>query len=157
MIQNAALTEEMERLLSDHRREARDDRFSATMRGEMAVMRLLHESRQKMTAGEISSKLDMTTSRVAAVLGSLEKKNLLKRESDAEDRRRVLVTLTEKGDVFCEKRRQHFIKKISMLLLMLGDDAPTFVRLLGRVFEIISSPEFKQCDQCEIEKEDLNG
>ena len=77
------LTEEMTRLLDEHPREARDNRFSAIMCGEMAVMRLLHNgSRKKMTAGELSSKLSMTTSRMAAVLGSLEKKGLLEREND---------------------------------------------------------------------------
>lgn len=159
MIGNAALTKEMARLLDEHPREARDNRFSAIMCGEMAVMRLLHSgAKQKMTAGELSSRLGMTTSRVAAVLGSLEKKGLLERENDEVDRRRVLVSLTQAGDTLCEKRRQHFMKKISMLLSMLGDDAPEFVRLLGRVFEITSTDAFKQCD-CIIDedKEDFNG
>ena len=159
MIGNAALTKEMARLLDEHPRAARDNRFSAIMCGEMAVMRLLHSgANQKMTAGELSSRLGMTTSRVAAVLGSLEKKGLLERENDEVDRRRVLVSLTQAGDALCEKRRQHFMKKISMLLSMLGDDAPEFVRLLGRVFEITSTDAFKQCD-CIIDedKEDFNG
>ena len=69
MIGNAELTEELVRLLDEYPREARDNRFSSTLRGEMAVMRLLHNSRQKMTAGELSSRLDMATSRIAAVLG----------------------------------------------------------------------------------------
>ena len=101
MIGNAELTEELVRLLDEYPREARDNRFSSTLRGEMAVMRLLHNSRQKMTAGELSSRLDMTTSRIAAVLGSLQKKGLLERESDEEDRRRVMVSLTEAGDRLC--------------------------------------------------------
>lgn len=166
MIGNAELTEELVRLLDEYPREARDNRFSSTLRGEMAVMRLLHSgSKQKMTAGELSSRLGMTTSRVAAVLGSLEKKGLLERENDEVDRRRVLVSLTQAGDALCEKRRQHFMKKISMLLSMLGDDAPEFVHLLGRVFEITSSPEFRQDDCIEedrieterAKKEDSNG
>jgi len=159
VIGNAALTKEMIRLLDEHPRAARDNRFSAIMCGEMAVMRLLHSgAKQKMTAGELSSRLGMTTSRVAAVLGSLEKKGLLERENDEVDRRRVLVSLTQAGDALCEKRRQHFMKKILMLLSMLGDDAPEFVRLLGRVFEITSTDAFKQCD-CIIDedKEDFNG
>ena len=67
MIGNTELTEELVRLLDEHPREARDNRFSSTLCGEMAVMRLLHNSRQKMTAGELSSRLDMTTSRKAAL------------------------------------------------------------------------------------------
>ena len=84
MTGNAALTEEMTRLLDEHPREARENRFSASLCGEMAVMRLLHNgTKKKMTAGELSSRLSMTTSRVAAVLGILEKKGLLERENDA--------------------------------------------------------------------------
>lgn len=166
MIGNAALTKEMIRLLDEHPRAARDNRFSAIMCGEMAVMRLLHSgAKQKMTAGELSSRLDMTTSRIAAVLGSLQKKGLLERESDEEDRRCVMVSLTEAGDRLCEKRKRHFMSKISKMLAMLGEDAPTFVHLLGRVFEITSSPEFRQDDCIEedrieterAKKEDSNG
>ena len=105
MIGNTELTEELVRLLDEHPREARDNRLSSTLCGEMAVMRLLHNSRQKMTAGELSSRLDMTTSRIAAVLGSLQKKGLLERESDEKDRRRVLVFLTEAGDRLCEREK----------------------------------------------------
>ena len=157
MIGNTELTEELVRLLDEYPREARDNRFSSTLRGEMAVMRLLHNSRQKMTAGELSSRLDMTTSRIAAVLGSLQKKGLLER--------RVMVSLTEAGDRLCEKRKRHFMSKISKMLAMLGEDAPTFVHLIGRVFEITSSPEFRQDDCIEedrieterAKKEDSNG
>lgn len=166
MIGNTELTEELVRLLDEYPREARDNRFSSTLRGEMAVMRLLHSgAKQKMTAGELSSRLGMTTSRIAAVLGSLQKKGLLERESDEEDRRRVMVSLTEAGDRLCEKRKRHFMSKISKMLAMLGEDAPTFVHLLGRVFEITSSPEFRQDDCIEedrieterAKKEDSNG
>ena len=102
---------------------------------------------------------------IAAVLGSLQKKGLLERESDEEDRRRVMVSLTEAGDRLCEKRKRHFMSKISKMLAMLGEDAPTFVHLLGRVFEITSSPEFRQDDCIEedcieterAKKEDSNG
>ena len=157
MIGNAELTEELVRLLDEYPREARDNRFSSTLRGEMAVMRLLHNSRQKMTAGELSSRLDMTTSRIAAVLGSLEKKGLLERENDAVDRRRVLVSLTQAGEALCEKRKAHFKSKIALLLSMLGDDAPEFVRLLGRMFEITSSDAFGQGECIEEDQEGFNG
>ena len=57
------------------------------------------------------------------------------------------------------------MNKISQMLSMLGEDAPTFVHLLGRVFEITESSEFRQDDCIEedrietesIKKEDSNG
>ena len=149
MTGNAALTEEMTRLLDEHPREARENRFSASLCGEMAVMRLLHNgTKKKMTAGELSSRLSMTTSRVAAVLGSLEKKGLLEREN---------VSLTQAGEALCEKRKAHFKSKIALLLSMLGDDAPEFVRLLGRMFEITSSDAFGQGECIEEDQEGFNG
>ena len=40
---------------------------------------------------------------------------------------------------------------------MLGDDAPEFVRLLGRVVEITSSDAFRQGDSIEEDQEGFNG
>ena len=51
MTGNAALTEEMTRLLDEHPREARENRFSASLCGEMAVMRLLHNGTKKKNDG----------------------------------------------------------------------------------------------------------
>lgn len=68
-----------------------EEQISATLRGEMAVMRLLGLNRNQhmqMAAGEISRQLGMTTSRIAAVLNSLEKKQLIVRRVDPKDRRR---------------------------------------------------------------------
>lgn len=108
MIGNAELTEELVRLLDEYPREARDNRFSSTLRGEMAVMRLLHNSRQKMTAGELSSRLDMTTSQHCRRAGQPSKEGFMVRESDEEDRRRVMVSLTEAGDRLCRKEKAAF-------------------------------------------------
>lgn len=98
----------------------------------MAVMRLLHNgTKKKMTAGELSSRLSMTTSRVAAVLGSLEKKGLLERENDAVDRRRVLVSLTQAGEALCEKRKAHFKSKIALLLSGMATTRPNLCGCSG--------------------------
>ena len=113
MIGNAELTEELVRLLDEYPREARDNRFSSTLRGEMAVMRLLHNSRQKMTAGELSSRLDMATSRIAAVLGSLQKKDLLERESNEKKLEQMRVTVDEKLTSTLSQRLDSSFKTVS--------------------------------------------
>ena len=40
---------------------------------------------------------------------------------------------------------------------MLGDDAPEFVRLLGRMFEITSSDAFRQGERIGEDQEGFNG
>ena len=111
---------------------------NASMRGEMAVMRLLEEEQSALTAGDISRLLEMTTSRIAAVLGALEKKGLIVRHADQADRRRVLVTLTESGAALCRMKREHLLHRMERFLSRLGEeDAAHFVRLMKRAQELI--------------------
>ena len=112
--------------------------ISQTQRGEMAVLRLLAEENRQLLAGEISRGLGMTTSRIAAVLNSLEKKDMITRCADPADRRRVVVALTGRGEDFCRARRREAERYFTHLLERLGeDDARQFVHLLGRVFAIL--------------------
>ena len=114
---------------------------SASMRGEMAVLRMLASEENPVTAGHISKTLCMTTSRIAAVLGSLQKKELIERICDKEDKRRVLVTLTPKGLALCKARKQRVINDMSYMLSQLGEeDAKHFVRLTKRVHDIMPPP-----------------
>ena len=113
--------------------------ISQTQRGEMAVLRLLAEENRQLLAGEISRGLGMTTSRIAAVLNSLEKKDMITRCADPADRRRVVVARTGRGEDFCRARRREAERDFTHLLERLGeDDARQFVHLLGRVFAILA-------------------
>ncbi|MBE5800010.1 MAG: MarR family transcriptional regulator [Clostridiales bacterium] len=132
------LAEELIGSLDRRRKGPPHEEISAAMRGEMAVLRLLVQERSTMTAGEISRTLGMTTSRIAAVLGSLEKKAMILRRADERDKRRVLVTLTESGSSFCRRRREDAVRDMTALLDHLGEeDAAHFVRIMKRVHEFI--------------------
>lgn len=115
------------------------DRVSETMRGEAAVLRLLMREGRSLTPGEICKALGMTSPRVAAVLGSLEKKRLVVRESDQADRRRVPAALTQRGVDFCREKQERVVAEFSLLLRQLGEeDAEHFVRILRRVLSLQS-------------------
>lgn len=125
--------EEMERrkLLPPH-----PDDIRASMRGEMAVLRLLDHQKKRLTAGEISRRLDMTTPRIAAVLNSLEKKGMVERGGDAHDRRRVLVALTEKGNACCQAKKEAVQRRLAMVFEAIGpEDTEAFIRVMQRVSE----------------------
>ena len=114
------------------------DKVSKSMRGEMAVLRLLRREAKVMAAGEISTALNMTTPRIAAVLKSLEKKNLIERYADEADKRRVMVRLTASGEEFCLKRKQEATAHMEKILFHLGkEDAAEYVRLMKRLHEIL--------------------
>ena len=113
------------------------DDVSASMRGEMAVLRLLGESSLPLTAGDLSRDLRMTTSRIAAVLNSLQRKGMIERGADALDRRRVLVRLTAEGSALCEHRKACVRERLAAIFERLGmEDTREFMRIMGRVFDI---------------------
>ena len=114
------------------------DKIGESMRGEMAVLRLLGEKDCQVAAGEISRLLNMTTSRIAAVLGSLEKKAFITRQTDETDKRRVLVELTDQGRAFHEARKAEACRHMQQILVRLGEeDAHEFVRLMKRISQIL--------------------
>lgn len=114
------------------------EEVSAGMRGEMAVLGLLSRQGSSLTAGEISRQLHMTTSRIAAVLNSLQKKRMIVRDTDEADKRRVQVTLTKEGRVLCKARREQMLNDMTQLLCGLGEeDAAHFVRIIAKIQTII--------------------
>lgn len=140
------LAEELMEALDRKKKGPPHEEVNVAMRGEMAVLRLLEDENRALTAGEISRLLQMTTSRIAAVLGTLEKKGMILRTADAQDKRRVMVTLTEKGVSLGRLKKQRVINDMSYMLSQLGEvDAKEFVRLMKRVHEILPPPPPPPC------------
>lgn len=138
-----------DRLMSelDKHPHAPPDNVSATLRGEAAVLRLLGTSGEAMSAGSISQRLGMRTSRIAAVLNSLEKKGLIARRSDAQDKRRVMVHLTDDGMAQHMKHHQGARAHTIALLTALGEeDAEAFVRVISRMLDILPTLECSDSD-----------
>ena len=106
-------------------------------RGELAMLRMLemHEGGEcPMTPSELSQELGLTTARIANLLKSLERKGLVQRDHDSEDRRRVFVTLTDAGRAFGHQKQQEMHTMALRLIGHMGeDDAREFIRLLGRM------------------------
>lgn len=135
------------------KKELPHEEVSAAMRGEMAVLRLLEDEARALTAGEISRMLRMTTSRIAAVLGTLEKKGLIVRSPDERDKRRIRVSLTQKGRALCRAKRQKLVHDVCFALSQLGEhDAREFVRLMKRVHDLMPPPDGLCSDEEEREE-----
>ena len=95
----------------------------------------------------------MTTSRIAAVLGSLEKKGMILRQADASDKRRVQVVLTNAGSAFCLQRKEKVLQDMTHLLEQLGhEDAHHFVRIMERILHF-TPPGMDEPDKDETDKE----
>jgi DNA-binding MarR family transcriptional regulator len=57
----------------------------------------------RLTPAHLADKVHLTRSTMTGNLDSLQKKGFIKRESHPEDRRMLLVTLTQEGMDFCKK------------------------------------------------------
>ncbi len=104
------------------------------LQGEAALLAYLHKVKAESTPTEISNWLHISTSRVATMLGSLDKKGLITYRHDHVDRRRVYVALTESGVAVATEREESVIALFQQLLDDLGqEDAREYLRLTRRV------------------------
>ena len=106
------------------------------IKGENVLLSYLREFKIS-TPSILADVLDVTPARIAAILRSLEKKDFIFRGIDLEDKRRVVVELTEKGREFAEKLKSDIEEHSLALFDALGEtDATEFLRLIKKISEI---------------------
>lgn len=104
--------------------------------GELGALTYLLNQHDSANAKDLSQKLRINTSRVAAILNSLEKKGYIERRQDPRDKRMVRVLLTEAGIRYAEKRREEVIDLAAGTLAYLGEeDTREWLRIVGRLRE----------------------
>ena len=109
-------------------------KIDCTMRGEAFVTIYLKMQGGGVLPSEISTEMDISSARVAAVLNSLENKGMITRQIDRGDRRRIFVDLTPVGEALAEKYTQLALDSAVHILEILGErDAREFVRILGKL------------------------
>lgn len=64
---------------------------------QLFTLHTLSEAGHPMAAGELAMRMDLTQGTLTALLDRLERKHLLERNRDTEDRRKVLIQLTDQG------------------------------------------------------------
>ena len=84
--------EQVRAMILNHAR--REDLSQIFSQGEMRLLGCLNAGADGRTAGELSTLLDLSTARIAAMLNNLERKGAITRARDTADRRRVVVRLT---------------------------------------------------------------
>lgn len=106
--------------------------------GEMAVMRALMLAGGSLTPSELADRAWVSSARIANILRALEAKGWVEREHSKTDRRRVHVTVTERGRLDLEIKRREFEDRAAAFLEQLGEaDTNELVRLLRRTNQII--------------------
>jgi len=121
----------------------RQKRINESMQGEkFALKYLLHRNllRQCETLpNEISREMGTSSARTAATLNSLERKGYIERAINRNDRRQILVSLTNQGRDHAQRHYDEHLAMMTEVLRELGkDDAQEFVRLIEKVEKIFN-------------------
>ena len=91
----------------------------------------------KRQPSEIAKKLKFSRARMSHILESLESKGYIQRRTDSNDRRRVLVSITEEGRDFAAKKNAESVASLSKQLSALGEhDAQELVRILNKAYSL---------------------
>ncbi len=106
MDRNQAATEIFNALIALCNREPAP-RVQMRAQGESLVLHLLARHPDGMVAEEIRQIMDVSSARVAAILANLERKDLIIRLIEPEDRRRLRIMLTPAGQTHAGTRCIH--------------------------------------------------
>lgn len=129
------------------------DEFTRFSKGELFILKYLFTKNAPVLPSELGEALNSSNSRISAALKVLEKKGQIHREIDVNNRRNILVTLTDTGreriSINIQRIRDHLTKVVTEMGV---DEAREFVRLSTRFFEIA---ERTMPDKSEYPKADL--
>ncbi len=105
--------------------------------GRGMVLNYLYTHGGQASPGDLRGYMCVTTPRVTAVLNELEEDRLIVRETEACDRRRVNVKLTDLGRQRVGHRRKEKREEIARLVDRLGtEDAEALLRICRAVEEL---------------------
>lgn len=135
-----ALALEFMETMKQMRKHDPQKKINESTHGEHFVLFLITKHDGPVIPSDISAEMEISSARIAATLNSLEKKGLITREIDPEDRRRILVNPTEAGRVVVDEHFKMIIKTTTGMLEYLGEhDAMEFVRIMKKL--ALRSPE----------------
>ena len=110
-----------------------------TMSGIGAVLRFLYESDRDITAGQISSFMNVSTARVAALLKKMEARGLIVKSTGENDPRTTVVRLSSKGIETVKIMKEKMIRDISAVIDKIGmEPFLEYIEMTKRISSIIS-------------------
>lgn len=118
-----ATAEQIERIVDALQAAHPKDLFQTideTQVGIGAVLRLLYESTEIVTAGKIAEYMNVSTARVAVLLKKMVAKDLIVKEVDANDARVTVVQLSEHGRITVETMRNEIHRQFGTVIDKIG-------------------------------------
>ena len=120
-------------------RPAPKDAFGYGQGQKKVLMRLLQHP-EGITSGELASLCEVGSGRIANILKDWEKKGIVSREAGTDDKRQVIVKMTEKGLGLSNSITENFARITNRLIERWGDDNfNEFLRLANEMNSIMET------------------
>ena len=100
------------------------------------------ESYNSMALTEVREYLSVSKAAVSQMLNSLEKRGYILREIDPNNRRNIIVILTEEGKTAFEKKNQEFYDRFEMVIRGIGEkDVSQFIAMINKMSDAMGDFE----------------
>ena len=96
--------------------------FDMSTVGIRAILKILNETDSKVTAGDLSEHMKVSTARIAVLLKKMEAKGLIEKEHDSADGRVVVVKLTDNGKEIADEFKENLYAHIGEMIDNIGMD-----------------------------------
>lgn len=110
--------------------------------GIHAVLRILYESDDNITAGNISDYMNVSTARVAALLKKMSAKGLIIKDVDANDARITIVRLSPLGLEKVRQMKANLYKQVSAVIDKVGiEKMMDFISVSNEIKAMLPPPD----------------
>lgn len=110
-----------------------------------AVLRLVYESEETVTAGKIADFMGVSTARVAVLLKKMAAQGLIIKESDAKDGRVTVVRLSEQGTARVEAIRSCLYTHIGAVIDKVGlERMQEFIAISREIRDAVANMEVQK-------------
>ena len=134
------LAGELLNALHSLRKSSMQRHLDEATQGEAFVLQIIARHEDHVLPGDIRNEMCVSSARIAQALNSIEKKGWITRRIDTNDRRRIIIHMTEEGKRAAEEHHRAILALASGMLSRLGEhDAREYIRITGRLAGIIDS------------------
>lgn len=138
-------TEKQVETVIDHLQRIHPAKFFQTINegnaGATAVLRYLHSAPNRVTAGNISEYLQVSTARVAVIIKNLYAQGLIVKENDASDARLTIVHLSDKGEEKIQEMQDELYSQVGEVIDKLGmEKMMDFIAIANEIKATVTPP-----------------
>lgn len=121
-------------LFSSHKFKKVSETIQDGFFGMYFVLKILTESVDGLSAGDIAKTFGVTSARTAVILTTLEKKGYITRQKARDDARKTIVKITNLGEIVLIERKKKLFSVLEEFLSKLNEEeARSFYSILEKL------------------------